>query len=209
MSPALRSVGRRRRTSSTPQPSAPRAPLIHASFATCKECRHGGSAGRRLATSACEKCGLGSPPPAPSTPVVRRRAGPAALWATALLPLARPENVALTLLAALALLGGRLPWRRRAAAAVLVPAVLLAGCNRLATGGFEPAGAVAKSWVALPFLPAGARVAAYLAVLRGGLLPVYAGAKPAALWPPVGALAALAAAAVLCGWLLRPAAGLA
>jgi hypothetical protein len=160
----------------------------------------------------------------------------ALVWApiaTSLLPLARPENGALTLVAALAILfggrrgggaapegeaapgrgatvdgrcaatgrsgegGGRLPWRRRTGLAVLLPGALLAVCNRIATGSFEPAGAVVKSWLYLPFLPFGAKVAHYLAVLRRGLLPVYLGAKPAALWPPVGLLAAATAAASL------------
>src|SRR5207302_5346367 len=83
MSPALHSVGRRRRTSSTPQPSDLRAPWIHASFATCRECRHGGSAGRRLATSACEKCGLAAWPPFIRLPRRRRLA---AACAALLLP---------------------------------------------------------------------------------------------------------------------------
>jgi hypothetical protein len=130
---------------------------------------------------------------------------------TSLLPLGRPENGALVAVAALAVLvagGGRgargpgamrrsLPWPRWTAFAMLVPGALLALCNYVATGSFAPAGAVIKSWVYVPFLPLGARAAFYLAVLRRGLLPVYLGAKPAALWPPVGLLAAATAAASL------------
>jgi hypothetical protein len=121
-----------------------------------------------------------------------------ALIATAALPLARPENGALTLLAALMLLGGRrLPWPRWTGAAVLVPGLLLAWLNWRATGSFAPAGALAKSWLYVPFLPFGARVMSYLAVLRRGLLPVYLGANPTALWPPVGLMAAGTAVAAL------------
>jgi hypothetical protein len=124
--------------------------------------------------------------------------------ATAALPLARPENGALTLLAALALLGGRrLPWPRWTGAAVLVPGMALAWCDWLATGIFEPAGALAKSWLHVPWLPLGARIASYAAVLRRGLLPVYLGAKPTALWPPVGLLAAGTAVAVLYATIAR------
>ena len=122
-------------------------------------------------------------------------------WApivTAVLPLARPENGALTLLGALVLLGGRrLPWPRWVGAAVLVPGMALAWCDWRTTGIVEPAGALAKSWLHVPFLPLGARVASYVAVLRRALLPVYVGTKPTALWPPVGLLAAGTAAAVL------------
>src|SRR6202023_3623087 len=61
-------------------------------------------------------------------------------WApivTAALPLARPENGALTLLAALVLLGGRrrrLPSPRWTGAAVLVPGIVLAWCHWGAAG---------------------------------------------------------------------------
>ncbi|HEV3073243.1 MAG TPA: hypothetical protein VHB47_02400 [Thermoanaerobaculia bacterium] len=124
-------------------------------------------------------------------------------WApivTAALPLARPENGALTLLGALVMLGARrrrLPWPRWTGAAVLVPGMVLAWCNWRTTGIVEPAGALAKSWLHVPFLPLGARVASYVAVLRRALLPVYVGTKPTALWPPVGLLAAGTAAAAL------------
>jgi hypothetical protein len=162
---------------------------------------------------------------APAGPPRFRSLRSARVWAPiviSLLPLARPENGALALVAALAILfggrrggagataigrsagmgssgesDGRLPWRRWTGLAVLLPGALLAVCNRLATGAFEPAGAVVKSWVYLPFLPLGARVAHYLAVLRRGLLPVYLGAKPTALWPPVGLLAMATAVASL------------
>lgn len=128
-------------------------------------------------------------------------------WApivTAALPLARPENGALTLLAALVLLGGRrLPWPRWTGAAVLVPGMALAWLDWWTTGIVEPAGALAKSWLHVPFLPLGARVASYVAVLRRGLLPVYVGTKPTALWPPVGLLAAGTAVAALYAMLAR------
>lgn len=128
-------------------------------------------------------------------------------WApivTAALPLARPENGALTLLGALVLLGGRrLPWPRWVGAAVLIPGIVLAWCNWRTTGIVEPAGALAKSWVHVPFLPLGARVASYVAVLRRALLPVYVGTKPTALWPPVGPLAAGTAAAALYATIAR------
>jgi len=174
-----------------------------------------------------------------------------ALVVTALLPLGRPENGVLTLLAALALLayGGRwiggdgaarkvagargrasqaggaggsgdrgsrhegaggagpgggsvhpgrgLPWPRWAGIALLLPGMLLAWCDWRATGYLEPAGALVKSWLHVPFLPLGARIASYLAVLRRGLLPVYLGTKPTALWPPVGLVAIATAAAAL------------
>jgi hypothetical protein len=124
--------------------------------------------------------------------------------ATATLPLARPENGALTLLAALVLLGGRrLPWPRWMGAAVLVPGMALAWCNWRTTGIVEPAGALAKSWLHVPFLPLGARIASYVAVLRRALVPVYLGTKPTALWPPVGLLAVGTAAAVLYATLAR------
>ncbi|HXO41907.1 MAG TPA: hypothetical protein VN999_10685, partial [Thermoanaerobaculia bacterium] len=128
-------------------------------------------------------------------------------WApivTAALPLARPENGALTLLAALLLLGGRrLPWPRWTGAAVLVPGMVLAWCNWRTTGIVEPAGALAKSWLQVPFLPLGARIASYVAVLRRALVPVYLGAKPTALWPPVGLLAVGTAVAALYATLAR------
>ncbi|HEV3456917.1 MAG TPA: hypothetical protein VHG32_10185 [Thermoanaerobaculia bacterium] len=126
----------------------------------------------------------------------------ARLWTLiviAALPLARPENGVLTALAAAALvLGGRrLPWARWTGAAVLLPGVLLAGCNRRTTGFLEPAGALAKSWLHLPFLPFGALAGSYLRVLRSALVPVYLGTKPTALWPPIGLLAAVTAAAAI------------
>jgi hypothetical protein len=131
-------------------------------------------------------------------PAAWRSARVWALIVTAVLPLARPENGALTLLAALALVAGRgLPWPRWTGAAVLVPGLLLAWLNWRATGSFAPAGALAKSWLYVPFLPFGARVMSYLAVLRRGLLPVYLGANPTALWPPVGLLAAGTAVAAI------------
>ncbi|HVT58958.1 MAG TPA: hypothetical protein VHR45_11200 [Thermoanaerobaculia bacterium] len=126
-----------------------------------------------------------------------------ALFLTALLPLARPENGALTLLAALALWSGRLPWRRWTGFAVLLPGTLLAVANRIATGYFQPAGAFAKSYVAWPFLPLTARLGAYWKLVRSALLPVYLGTLPAALWPPVGWLALATTAAVLVAVLAR------
>jgi len=128
----------------------------------------------------------------------------ARVWApavTALLPFGRPENGVLAALAALALVlgvggsGGRLLWPRWTGAAVLVPGALLAACNRIATGSFEPAGALAKSWLHVPYLPLGGVIDGYLAVLRKWLVPVYLGLQPALLWPPVGLLAIGTAAA--------------
>lgn len=120
------------------------------------------------------------------------------LLTLALLPLARPENAALTGVAAVALAAGR---RRAAprwtAAVVLAPGALLAVCDRLATGMWAPAGAVAKSWLGLPFLPLAARLHSYLTVATRDLLPVYLGGKPTALWPPAGWLAVATAAAAL------------
>jgi hypothetical protein len=137
---------------------------------------------------------------------------------TALLPLARPENGALTLLAALAMLvsgggagqpsggkedgdgarsAGRLPWPRWCGIAVLMPGMALASCDWLATGSLAPAGALAKSWLYLPFQPLGARLARYFAALAGVLAPTYLGIKGPMLWPPVGVLAAGTAAAAL------------
>jgi hypothetical protein len=146
----------------------------------------------------------------------------ARVWApvaTALLPLARPENGALTLLAALAMLvrgdagrrsggdegdegdgarsAGRLPWPRWCGVAVLIPGMTLALCDWLATGSFTPAGAVAKSWLYLPFQPLGARLAIYLSRLARALAPTYLGMMGAVLWPPVGLLAVGTVAAAL------------
>ena len=136
--------------------------------------------------------------------------------ATALLPLARPENGAITLLAALALLvwggGGRqsggdegggtrraghLPWPRWCGVAVLMPGLALALCDWLATGSFSPAGALTKSWMYLPFQPLGARLASYLWRLAHVLAPTYLGIMGAVLWPPVGVLAVGTVAAAL------------
>jgi hypothetical protein len=138
------------------------------------------------------------------------------LVATALLPLARPENGALTLLAALAMLvwggagrrsGGnegngarsaaRLPWPRWCGVAVLVPGIALASCDWLATGSFAPTGALAKSWLYLPFQPLGERLARYLAGLAHVLAPTYLGIRGPMLWPPVGVLAVGTVAAAL------------
>jgi hypothetical protein len=136
-----------------------------------------------------------------------------ALLAAALLPLSRPENAALTLLVAAVLAAGLLrPAPRWMGLAVLLPGALLMLCDRLATGAFEPAGAIAKSWLGLPFLPLAARVHSYLLVTWRDLLPVYLGSKPTALWPPVGWLAAATAAIVLwqaggAAWRARAAGG--
>jgi hypothetical protein len=143
----------------------------------------------------------------------------ARVWApvaTALLPLARPENGALTLLAGLATLAwggagrrsggdegggarsaGRLPWPRWCGVAVLMPGMALASCDWLATGSFAPAGALAKSWLYLPFQPLGARLATYLSRLARVLAPTYLGIMGAVLWPPVGVLAVGTVAAAL------------
>jgi hypothetical protein len=174
--------------------SAANAALLVLACALWMECLGGGgSAGGGGGAGDRGEGGLGGAP-RPSW----RSARIWALIVTAALPLARPENGALTLLAALVLLGGRrLPWPRWTGAAVLVPGLALAWCNWRTTGIVEPAGALAKSWLHVPFLPLGARIASYVAVLRRGLLPVYVGTKPTALWPPVGLLAVGTAAAVL------------
>jgi hypothetical protein len=136
---------------------------------------------------------------------------------TALLPLARPENGALTFLAALAMLvwggagrrsggpeggngarsAGRLPWPSWCGAAVLMPGIALASCDWLATGALAPAGALAKSWMYLPFQTLGARLTRYLARLAGVLAPTYLGIAGPMLWPPVGVLAVGTVAAAL------------
>ena len=135
--------------------------------------------------------------------------------ATALLPLARPENGALTALAALAMLvwggagrrsggggegggarpAGRLPWPRWCGLAVLLPGMALAAFDWLATGSIAPAGAQAKSWLYLPFQPLGARLATYFSRVLHALAPAYLGTMGAVLWPPVGVLAVATAAA--------------
>jgi len=184
--------------------SAANAALLVLACALWMECLDDGSAtgaaaegDARATTTAGPAGGSGIAAGKGQTPVWRS-ARAWALIVTAALPLARPENGALTALAAavLALGARRLPWPRWTGAAVLLPGALLAWCNWRATGLLEPAGALAKSWLHLPFLPLGARAGSYLRVLRGGLLPVYLGTNPTALWPPVGLMAVATAAAV-------------
>ncbi len=124
----------------------------------------------------------------------------AARWATpltlvALLPLARPENAFLTLLAVGAALLGRGPRRRGTALLALLPGAGLALLHLAATGAAEPAGALAKSWTHAAFVPASRLPEAWWLTARSVLLPVYAGRTPA-LWFPVGLLAVATALAV-------------
>lgn len=150
--------------------------------------------------------------------------------ATALLPLARPENGALTLFAALVMLvwgggagrrsgspeggagddrddrrdrsegagsAGRLPWPRWCGIAVLLPGIALGSFDWLATGALAPAGALAKSWMYLPFQPLGERLARYFASLAGVVAPTYLGRMGPILWFPAGLLAVGTVAAAL------------
>lgn len=138
------------------------------------------------------------------------RAGPEGRWGAplvlaALLPLMRPENAFLTLLAVAAALLGRGPRRRWMSLLALLPGALYALLNLLATGEAAPAGALSKSWLDAPFVPAKAIAAQSLLGVTRILAPVYAGRTPG-LWFPVGLLALATAIAALSARarLLRP-----
>jgi len=145
-----------------------------------------------------------------------RGRGTAGVWAlvlVAILPLVRPENGLLALLAAIAVLLGGSPFPSRIggpagrlgmAVLVLLPGAGLALLDRLLTGELQPAGAIAKSWLAAPFVPPGTLVFQYLYTFRDLLLPVYLGTgSRGILWPPVGWLA-LATVAATAAAALRP-----
>ena len=104
-----------------------------------------------------------------------------------LLPLMRPENGILTLLAVAAalLLRDRRRWTSLLA---LLPGALYALINLLATGEAAPAGALSKSWPEAAFAtPAMVAEQSFLTFTRI-LIPVYLGRLPT-LWFPVGLLA--------------------
>jgi hypothetical protein len=116
-----------------------------------------------------------------------------------LLPLLRPENAFLTLLAVAAAMAGPGPRRRWKAALALLPGLALAVTNLLATGAVMPTGATAKSWLGAPFVPLGALARQVVLNIRGQMLPIYAG-RTSALWFPAGPIAiATALAALLFG----------
>ncbi|HEX5760229.1 MAG TPA: hypothetical protein VF121_13645 [Thermoanaerobaculia bacterium] len=117
--------------------------------------------------------------------------------AIALLPLARPENLALTLAAAAAALLGIGPLPRRWVPLLLLPAAAWGAVLSTLTGDWQPAGAIAKSWVGAPFLPAGALLRQAAATARELLLPIYLGSTPDLLPFPVGLLATATAVAAL------------
>lgn len=128
------------------------------------------------------------------------RSGPEARWRgplilASLLPLMRPENAFLTLLAvaaAFCLRRGRDRWTSLLA---LLPGALYALVNLLATGEAAPAGALSKSWLDAPFLSAREIAVQYTLAIGRFLVPVYTGQTPL-LWFPVGLLAFATALAV-------------
>jgi len=124
------------------------------------------------------------------------RWGPPLLLAS-LLPLMRPENTALTLLAVAAAFCLREGRRRWTALLALLPGALYALINLLATGDAAPAGALSKSWMGAPFLPAKAMAAQYALVMAQFLGPVYLGGEKSLLWFPAGLLAIATALAAL------------
>jgi len=117
--------------------------------------------------------------------------------AIALLPLARPENLALAVIAAGAALLGIGPLPRRVVPLLLLPAVAWGALLARLTGEWQPAGAIAKSWVGAAFLPAGTLLRQVAATAREVLLPIYLGSAPRLLPFPVGLFAAATAAAAL------------
>jgi hypothetical protein len=120
-----------------------------------------------------------------------------ALGVIAVLPLARPENAALVLAAAAVLLLGRGPWPRWTALLLPLPGLAVGFLNRAFTGELQPAGALAKSWLAAPFVPPATLLRQVLLDAREILLPVYLGTAGPTLWPPVGGLALATAAGAL------------
>src|SRR6185436_8099589 len=120
----------------------------------------------------------------------------APLLLASLLPLARPENALLTLAAVAAVFLLRRGARRWTALLALLPGALYALTNLLATGEAVPVGALAKSWLDAPFVPAWAIAAQYVLTVARILGPVYAGRTPI-LWFPAGPLCIATALAAL------------
>jgi hypothetical protein len=134
---------------------------------------------------------------------VSRRAPWLALGLVAVLPLVRPENGVLAVLAALAVAAGWGPRTPRwMAPLLLVPGIGLALLNLGLTGDPRPAGMILKSWVGLPFLSLGQLLGRYAHVAGSELLPAYLGTtRPAILPPPVGWAAAAGAVLIaVAGW---------
>jgi hypothetical protein len=131
----------------------------------------------------------------------RRREPATRTWLVlvAALPLLRPENAALTGLAAIAILAGRAAAPRRAAVFVLAPGLAMAAVDRLLTGMAAPAGAVAKSWTATPFVDLPGLWHLWSAGFARSIVAAYGGLEPPVLWPPVGWLAVGVAAVALGG----------
>lgn len=119
------------------------------------------------------------------------------------LPLLRPENLLLTLLAAAAILVlPRRPLARWTAPTIILPGLAVALLNLKLTGLAQPTAVVTKSWLGIAFPDLLTLVKLYLLGLWTEILPVYLGARGFLLWPPVGIAAAATAAAVL-GWLVK------
>jgi hypothetical protein len=119
----------------------------------------------------------------------------APLVLASLLPLMRPENELLTLLAVAAALYLR-DRRRWTSLLALLPGALYALINLLATGEAAPAGALSTSWPEAAFATPQLVAGQYLLNVTRILIPVYAGRLPT-LWFPVGLLAIATALAVL------------
>jgi hypothetical protein len=109
----------------------------------------------------------------------------------AVLPWLRPENIALTLLAVVAVCSRGLRLRRAWAPILLIPGGLMTLLYALAAGQPLGAGAVTKSVLATPYLDGG--LLARLVGLNWSLAlgPLYAGARPHLLAPGIGLLAVI------------------
>lgn len=116
----------------------------------------------------------------------------------AFLPWLRPEMAFLTGLACLAILTGRLPTVGRLwGPALLLPGLAMAALHLGLSGETSPAGAIAKSLLASPYLDLSSFLWEYGERARTVLLPVYLGLRPTLLPPWVGPLALPTAVLVL------------
>ena len=116
------------------------------------------------------------------------------------LPLMRPENLVLTLLAALGIL-----WLPRSALPrwttplLILPSLGVALLNLSLTGLAQPTAVVTKSWLGIAFPELWTLIKLYFLGIWTEALPVYAGARGFLLWPPVGWVALATAFAALRG----------